>query len=140
MTNNVHKLNLEKYIHWYMVHLCQPIEDEKNKLTTWLVKMGMVLILVPSFAVLTMAMYCRLVLFLAMVRWRMRSPPWKATTGRNSPGVSPLKSKCPLISCNWRVQSINLLIDLLIWIYLQVLLWDDNGTVGYKNWVTASNF
>lgn len=58
-----------------MVHLCQPIEDEKNKLTTWLVKMGMVLILVLSFAVLTMAMYCRLVLFLAMVRWRMRSPP-----------------------------------------------------------------
>lgn len=58
-----------------MVHLCQPIEDEINKLTTWLVKMGMVLILVLSFAVLTMAMYCRLVLFLAMVRWRMRSPP-----------------------------------------------------------------
>lgn len=59
-----------------MVHLCQPIEDEKNKLTTWIVKIGMVLlILVLSFAVLTMAMYCRLVLFLAMVRWRMRSPP-----------------------------------------------------------------
>lgn len=58
-----------------MVHLCQPIEDEKNKLTTWLVKIGMVKILVLSFAVLTMAMYCRLVLFLAMVRWRMRSPP-----------------------------------------------------------------
>lgn len=58
-----------------MVHLCQPIEDEKNKLTSWLVKIGMVLILVLSFAVLTMAMYCRLVLFLAMVRWRMRSPP-----------------------------------------------------------------
>lgn len=58
-----------------MVHLCQPIVDEKNKFTTWLVKIGMVLILVLSFAVLTMAMYCRLVLFLAMVRWRMRSPP-----------------------------------------------------------------